>query len=51
MSLMLLLILGVVGAVTYTLLLRQKERLDIQEVSLTNLTNKVNQMTKELRVE
>lgn len=51
LSLLLLLILGIVGAATYTLLLRQKERLDNQEVALTNLADTVNELVIDVQEE
>lgn len=47
-SLMLLLLLGIVGALSYTLLFRQKERLDLQEFRIVQLMDAVNDLEKEL---
>ncbi len=47
-SLMLLLLMGIVGALSYTLLFRQKERLDLQELRIVQLTFEVNDLAVEL---
>lgn len=47
-SLMLLLLLGIVGALSYTLLFRQKERLDLQELRIVQLTDEVNTLSDKL---
>ena len=41
-GLFLLFLLGIVGAVSYTLIVRQKTRLDMQEQRITQLTESVN---------
>jgi len=43
-SLMLLLLMGIIGALSYTLLFRQKERLDLQELRIVQLTGAVNDL-------
>lgn len=43
-GLFLLLLLGVVGAISYTLIVRQKTRLDMQEQRITQLTDSVNDL-------
>ena len=47
-SLMLLLLMGIIGALSYTLLFRQKERLDLQELRIVQLTDAVNDLEGEL---
>ncbi len=47
-SLILLLLLGIVGALSYTLLFRQKDRLLLQEIRITSLTDQVNKLSDEL---
>lgn len=47
-SLMLLLLLGIIGALSYTLLFRQKERLDLQELRIVQLTDEVNSLAGKL---
>ena len=47
-SLMLLLRMGIIGALSYTLLFRQKERLDLQELRIVQLTDAVNDLEGEL---
>jgi hypothetical protein len=50
-SLVLLLILGIVGALSYTLLFRQKERLDLQELRIVQLVDEVNELGAKLNNE
>lgn len=47
-SLTLLLLLGIIGALSYTLLFRQKERLDLQELRIVQLTDEVNDLAGKL---
>ena len=47
-SLMLLLLMGIIGALSYTLLFRQKERLDLQELRIVQLTDAVNDLEEQL---
>src|SRR3990172_6004556 len=47
-SLMLLLLMGIIGALSYTLLFRQKERLDLQELRIVQLTDAGNDLEGEL---
>lgn len=48
LSLVLLLLLGIVGALSYTLLFRQKERLDLQELRIVQLVDEVNDLGAKL---
>ena len=43
-GLLLLLVLGVVGAISYTLIVRQKVRLDLQEQRIGQLTVSMNEL-------
>lgn len=47
LSLILLLLLGIVGAFSYTLLFRQKERLDLQEMRIVRLASELNKLIEE----
>jgi hypothetical protein len=47
-SLVLLLLMGIVGALSYTLLFRQKERLDLQELRIVQLVDEVNKLGAKL---
>lgn len=48
LSLVLLLILGIVGAVSYSLLFRQKAQLELQELRITQLSDQVGELSQEL---
>lgn len=50
-SLVLLLLMGIVGALSYTLLFRQKERLDLQELRIVRLVDEVNDLGVKLNGE
>ncbi len=43
-GLLLLLVLGVVGAISYSLIVRQKTRLDMQDQRIVQLTDSVNKL-------
>lgn len=49
LSLILLLLLGVVGALSYTLMFRQKDQILLQEMRINRLQDQVDDLSDELR--